>query len=515
MLFNSYEFLFLYLPAALAGFYGLIRYRRDFAIAWLGLVSLFFYGWWNLAYVLLLLASIGFNFAAGYRISLTPEGSAARRWMLAGAVAADLALLGYYKYANFFVRAANDLAGMHWSLEEIALPLGISFFSFTQIAYLVDAYRGRAREYRFAPYLLFVTYFPHLIAGPILHHGEMMPQFARCREDRRVAEDFAAGFTLFLFGLFKKTVLADGIAPYAQDLFASAQGQPPMFLESWIGALAYTFQLYFDFSGYSDMAIGLSQLFGIRLPVNFDSPYKAADIADFWRRWHMTLSRFLRDYLYIPLGGNRCTAWRHSLNLFLTMLLGGLWHGANWTFVAWGALHGAYLVLNHGWRALRIRLGWGADPVSGPGRIAARSLTFAAVVFGWVLFRADSLATAAGIVHGMLGLNGLALPASLENGAFGARLAADGWRFSASPLLHGAGPVLWIAALALVCIAMPNTNQIFARFQPSLNASVGDLSESRFWQWRPSVTWALLAIGIGVVAVCSISELSEFIYFQF
>jgi len=515
MLFNSYEFLFLYLPAVLAGFYGLVRYRRDFAIAWLGLASLFFYGWWNPAYVLLLLASIGFNFRAGRGISLMPEGSTARKWLLAGAIAADLALLGYYKYANFFVRAVNDLAGTHWGLEEIVLPLGISFFTFTQIAFLVDAYRGRAREYRFAPYLLFVTYFPHLIAGPILHHGEMMPQFSRDQRGRRIADDFAAGFTLFLFGLFKKTVLADGIAPHAQQLFTAAQSQPPMFLESWIGALAYTFQLYFDFSGYSDMAIGLSLLFGIRLPVNFDSPYKAADIAEFWRRWHMTLSRFLRDYLYIPLGGNRCAPWRHSLNLFLTMLLGGFWHGANWTYLAWGALHGTYLVIHHGWAKLRQRVGWGADPVSRPARWAGRLFTFLAVVFGWVLFRADSLATAGNILRGMLGLNGLALPGGLKDGTLGGRLAAEGWTFSESPLLHGAGPVLWIAALLLVSMGMPNTNEIFARFSPSLNMARGVPSDARFWQWRPDPAWALLSVVVGVAAVCSISELSEFIYFQF
>ncbi|AAU90842.1 MBOAT family O-acyltransferase [Methylococcus capsulatus] len=515
MLFNSYEFLFFYLPTVLAGFYALRRHRSDLALAWLALASLFFYGWWNPKYVLLLLVSVGFNFLAGRHISLMPQGSKARRWLLAGSIAVDLVVLGYYKYANFFVRAVNDLSGAHWGFEEIVLPLGISFFTFTQIAFLVDAYRGRAREYRFVPYLLFVTYFPHLIAGPVLHHGEMMPQFSRDPGGRRIADDFATGFTLFLFGLFKKTVLADGIAPHAQQLFSAAQSQPPMFLESWTGALAYTFQLYFDFSGYSDMAIGLSLLFGIRLPVNFDSPYKATDIADFWRRWHMTLSRFLRDYLYIPLGGNRCAPWRHGLNLFVTMVLGGFWHGANWTYLAWGALHGTYLVIHHGWRSLRRRARWGADPASRPARWAGRLLTFLAVVFGWVLFRSDSLTTAGGILRGMLGLNGLALPAGLKDGALGDYLAAEGWKFSESPLLHGAGPVLWIAVLLLVSVAMPNTNEIFARFRPGLNGARVGSHEARFWQWRPDRAWALLSIVVGVAAVCAISGLSEFIYFQF
>jgi D-alanyl-lipoteichoic acid acyltransferase DltB (MBOAT superfamily) len=492
MLFPSFEFIFLFLPTALAGFYLGIRYRREAALAWLSLASLFFYGWWNPAYVGLLLASIAFNFWAGVWIARLSPGTRARKAVLLGAIASDLLLLGYYKYTHFFLDTVNGFAGTDWNLGQIILPLGISFFTFTQIAYLVDAYRDRAREYRFIPYLLFVTYFPHLIAGPILHHAEMMPQFERTPSRRCLADDLAVGLTIFFFGLFKKTVLADGIAPHAQHFFeTAAQGAEPRFPESWIGALTYTFQLYFDFSGYSDMAIGLSLLFGIRLPINFDSPYRAVDIIDFWRRWHMTLSRFLRDYLYIPLGGNRCPGWRRNCNLFVTMLLGGLWHGANWTFVAWGALHGVYLVLAHTWRSLRLRLGLGPQARSEGGRMLARTVTFVAVVFAWVIFRADSLATATRVWQGMLGINGYA------------------------PLPQEPAPLLWVLSSLLICMLLPNTLQLFARFRPALDTLVESLPPHRFWHWRPAPAWALGSAIVAVVAVLSISELSEFIYFQF
>ena len=273
-----------------------------------------------------------------------------KRWLLV-AIAANLALLAYYKYAIFFVANAQRLIGHVGPLPEIVLPLGISFFTFTQIAFLVDAHRGLAREYSFTHYTLFVTYFPHLIAGPILHHREMMPQFDRRSTYTLDWDNVAVGLTMFIIGLFKKTVIADDMAAFASPAFdAAAGGTQLTLLEAWGAALAYTFQIYFDFSGYTDMALGASRMFGIVLPLNFRSPYKAANIIDFWRRWHITLSRFLRDYVYIPLGGNRKTVPRRYENLLLTMLVGGLWHGAGWTFVFWGALHGIYLVVNHGWR---------------------------------------------------------------------------------------------------------------------------------------------------------------------
>ncbi len=332
MLFNSLVFIFCYLPLTLGGFFILGRRSPLAAAAWLALASLFFYGWWNPVYVGLLAASMVFNYALGVRIVRGARG------LLTFAIVSNLALLAYYKYANFFVDNLNAAAGTGISLGTIILPLGISFFTFTQIAFLVDAYQGKAREYSFVHYCLFVTYFPHLIAGPILHHAEMMPQFAQRQTYRPDYDKLAAGVTLFVLGLTKKVLIADEVGGYVAPFFDAARsGAALTFLEAWCGALAYTFQLYFDFSGYSDMAVGLSLMFGVRLPINFHSPYKAVNIIEFWRRWHMTLSRFLRDYLYVPLGGSRKGPARRYINLLLTMLLGGLWHGAGWTFVLWGA----------------------------------------------------------------------------------------------------------------------------------------------------------------------------------
>ncbi len=357
MLFNSYTFLFLFLPVALAGAFVLARYRTSFAVAWLVFASLFFYGWWSWRHVPLLVASIAFNYIAGAAIVRRGGKAGGKAFgILAGAVAANLAVLGYFKYAGFLVANVDAFLGTGMRVEAIVLPLGISFFTFTQIAYLVDVYRDPVR-YGVVPYALFVSYFPHLIAGPILHHREMMPQFAAPTSYRFDYSNLAAGLTIFAIGLFKKTVLADGIAPYASPVYAqAAQGYAPGMVEAWGAAVAFGLQLYFDFSAYSDMAVGLSKMLGIRMPVNFESPYKATSIVEFWRRWHMTLSRFLRDYVYVALGGNRRGTARRYANLLVTMLLGGLWHGAAWTFVLWGALHGAFLAINHGWIALRRRL---------------------------------------------------------------------------------------------------------------------------------------------------------------
>jgi alginate O-acetyltransferase complex protein AlgI len=430
MLFNSYAFIFFYLPIVLLGFFQLGRLNHSYAAAWLTLVSLFFYGYWNPAYVGLLLGSIVCNYAFGLWIAKSrihaarafpaqlsgyapsccvkdsdpklPHDGFRKKHLLIVAIVANLALLGYYKYANFFVASVNILAGTQWDVGNIILPLGISFFTFTQIAFLVDTYRGEVKEYNFVHYVLFVTYFPHLIAGPVLHHKEMMPQFARQATYRINWEHVATGVMLFTLGLCKKTLWADPLAAYADGIFGGvAMGMTPTIYEAWAGALTYTLQIYFDFSGYTDMALGIALMFGIRLPINFDSPYKASSIIDFWRRWHMTLSRFLRDYLYIPLGGNRHGKFRRYLNLFTTMLLGGLWHGAGWTFVIWGALHGLYLTINHLWRELvpqKSRLpAW-------LGNLSGGLITFIAVVASWVVFRASDMAQAVTILKAMAGI---------------------------------------------------------------------------------------------------------------
>ena len=516
MLFNSFVFIFLFLPVVCVGFFVLAKASPRLAAGWLTVASLVFYGWWNPVYVPLLLASIAFNYATGMRIALLHERGRKTdgKRLLLVAIGVNLALLGYFKYTNFFLANLLPLAGDAAPLPEIVLPLGISFFTFTQIAFLVDAHRGVAREYSFVHYALFVSYFPHLIAGPILHHREMMPQFQEARTYRLNLEDVAVGLTIFFIGLFKKTVIADSVAVYASPLFV--QPDAPDLLAAWGGALAYTFQLYFDFSGYSDMAIGLSRVFGVKLPLNFDSPYKAQNIVDFWRRWHMTLSRFLRDYLYISLGGNRKGATRRYLNLFVTMLLGGLWHGAGWTFVVWGGLHGAYLIVNHGWTALRQRLGQDSDRTTMGGQTLARLITFVSVVIGWVFFRAASVDDALAILRGMAGMNGVSIPAGLATylpPSVGTTLEHWGIAF---PLGGGSRLVfqyLWIVALLPVVMFAPNTQEILGRFQPALNFH--DTRERVRLSWCPTPGWAAIVATVTACGLLSLTRVSEFLYYQF
>jgi alginate O-acetyltransferase complex protein AlgI len=520
MLFNSYAFIFGFLPVAFLGFLLLGRGSHFLAASWLTLASLFFYAWWNPAYVGLLLGSIVVNFIVGMAMGRAHGmGAQARARMLLGfGVSADLALLGYYKYADFFVANFNVVAGTHFGPYGIILPLGISFFTFTQIAFLVDTYQRKAKEYRFVHYALFVTYFPHLIAGPVLHHKEMMPQFALASTYRLHWENIAVGLTIFTIGLFKKAVFADGIARFVGPAFAAnAAGTPLPLLDAWGGALAYTFQLYFDFSGYSDMAIGLSRLFGVVLPLNFHSPYKAANIIEFWRHWHMTLSRFLRDYLYIPLGGNRKGPVRRYVNLLVTMLLGGLWHGANWTFVAWGGLHGLYLMVNHAWHALKQEFDLPLQGSRG-GRWTARLVTFLAVVVAWVFFRAESVDSALHVLKGMAGMNGVVLPARwLEKlGGAGQWLLGEGVVFRDTTTFDGGTQLNWIIGGLVVVWAFPNTQQILARFRPALNVPEDvTASAGRWWNWQPTREWLAAGVVAAAFAIMHISELSEFIYFQF
>ena len=339
MLFTTAVFACVFLPVVLAGFFAAPSERL--AAGWLFMASLIFYGYWMPQFTVLLLASIVANFSIGTRIAkaalhrpgASGHEAGAKGWLVLGVVL-NLAALAYFKYANFFVSNLSAALGAQLQFERVVLPIGISFFTFTQIAFLVDAYRCKVHDYRFIHYGLFVTYFPHLIAGPILHHAQMMPQFAQPQTYRFNGGHVAAGLAILCIGLVKKVVFADGISPYADAVFKPTDaGQMPGTAQAWLGACAYTLQLYFDFSGYSDMAIGLSWMFNIRLPLNFDSPYRAASISDFWRRWHVSLSSFLRDYVYIALRGNRHGAVRRYANLMTTMLLGGLWHGASWSFV--------------------------------------------------------------------------------------------------------------------------------------------------------------------------------------
>jgi alginate O-acetyltransferase complex protein AlgI len=406
MLFTSFEFIFAFLPIVLAGFFLLARIvGQKTAAVWLAAASVFFYGWWSTTYIPLLMGSIVFNYTVGYIIAKSQERTRSRaKVALYIGVICNLLLLCYYKYSNFFLGEIARSTGVHMPTLELVLPLGISFFTFTQIAFLVDAWKRKAKEYNFWHYLLFVTWFPHLIAGPILHHSQMMPQFKDPEIYRARSRNIAIGIALFAVGLGKKLLLADPISTFADPVFhAAATGQAIGPMIAWTGAMAYTLQIYFDFSGYSDMAVGLSMLFGIRLPINFNSPYKAQSIIEFWRRWHMTLSQFLRDYLYIPLGGNRNGEARRLINLMLTMLLGGLWHGANWTFVVWGALHGGYLCVNHIFQKLppSLRMS-GVLPKTLTTPLSVL-LTFTVVIIAWVFFRSDSIHSAQTIIGAMAG----------------------------------------------------------------------------------------------------------------
>jgi alginate O-acetyltransferase complex protein AlgI len=478
MLFNSYPFIFLFLPVALLVYFALGRFSNLLPVIWLALASLAFYAFSNWQFVGLLLGSIAFNYVIGLLLIASRLRAGARFAVLTIGVAGDLLVLGTFKYAGFLAANLNALFSTGLTVN-ILLPVGISFYTFTQIAFLVDAYRGKVAGYALPPYALFVTYFPHLIAGPILHHKDMIPQFERSESKRPDPHLILCGLIIFAIGLFKKTCLADGIQPLVALAFGP---NTPSFDQAWIGALAYTFQLYFDFSGYSDMAIGISLMFGIFLPLNFNSPYKARSIIDFWRRWHMTLSQFLRDYLYIPLGGNRRGPTLRYVNLMITMALGGLWHGAAWTFVIWGVLHGLYLCLNHAW----INYGPAIGPRVAPlANLAAFALTFLAVVVAWVFFRADSLSTALYV------LSKMASPAQI---AFGRGEMAD---------------ALFIAVYAAIAWFAPNTQTIMGYDHG--NRTVGQALGA--WRLRPLflyATAAVLAFGI-----LGIQQHSEFIYFRF
>ena len=515
MLFNSYLFLFAYLPVTLAGFFILGRRSQLWAAAWLAAASLFFYGYWDYRYLPLLLGSVVFNYACA--ALLAASAPARRTPILVFAIAANLGLLAYYKYAGFFLASVAQLLEQPVPALHVVLPIGISFFTFTQIAFLVDTSQGKAQESRFVHYLLFVTYFPHLIAGPVLHHKEMMPQFAQRRTFRLSASHVAIGSTIFFIGLAKKVLIADNIGAYAAPLFNEPAA--PSLLLAWGGVLAYAFQLYFDFSGYSDMAIGLSRLFGVRLPLNFDSPYKARNIAQFWRRWHMTLSRFLRDYLYIPLGGNRCGPLRRHVNLMLTMVLGGLWHGAGWNFIVWGALHGAYLGIHKGWgsAARRLHLPSGTRA----GKLAATLLTFAAVCVAWVFFRAPDMPVALTILKGMAGGFGLALPDALA-----------AYLLPLQPMLAALGVVFYlgggtafvetwtsIALAALIAFGLPNTQQIMRRFEPALDfhgaAAAKRHGAARWLTWRATPAWAGAIALLALASLLALNRPAQFLYFQF
>ena len=511
MLFNSAEFLFVFLPLVLLIFYLTERFWSvSAALKWLVAASLFFYGWWQPLYLALLVISMLSNF---YLAKLIHKYRS--KVLCTLTVVLNLASIVHYKYTNFFIENLALVLGQTWQIEQILLPLAISFFTFQQIAYVVDVYRKGEIEHSLTNYMLFVSFFPQLIAGPIVHHGTMMPQFANPQRLGIRLNQVVIGLSIFAIGLFKKTVLADNVALYANPVFdAVDKGQlHPDFLMAWGAALAYTTQLYFDFSGYSDMAIGLGLLFGISLPINFNSPYKSLSIIDFWRRWHITLSHFLRDYLYIALGGNKLGVLRRYINLFITMLLGGLWHGAGWNFLIWGALHGGYLIVNHGFVALKPQIEWRLPKLVTV--ILSWSLTFVAVVIGWVFFRATTLDGALTILSGMAGLNGLSIPAGIlaQLGSLAEVLAELGVTASV-----GGGTVLiqtWLWSLVLLVIALtaPNAYELFYRVLQS-ETKLREIPSLQS-QWQPNRRWAFCCAFLLLAGLSTLGQVSEFLYFNF
>ena len=503
MLFSSWQFILVFLPIAFFGYFWLNRLRLITAgKVWLVATSLFFYAYWDVRYLPLILGSILLNYAIGTGLAQGHRPPAAedethhgrrrhtinRKVVLATGIVANLVLLGYYKYTDFLIGNLNLALDTHIPLPQIVLPLAISFFTFTQIVYLVDSYRGETAEYDLLNYALFVTFFPHLIAGPIVQHSQIMPQFASRWTLSMRHTNIAKGLFIFSIGLFKKLVIADSFAVWADAGFDG--GASLAFFEAWGATLAYTFQLYFDFSGYCDMAIGASLLFNIWLPINFNSPYKALDIQEFWRRWHITLSSFLRDYLYIPLGGNRRGELRTYVNVFITFVLGGLWHGATWMFVIWGALHGIALAIHRLWK----RFG---RPLPA---LVAWPLTFGFVCVTWVFFRAKTLEDALRVLRGMADVRS----------AFGPGIAAVptadlAWGGTLSDLL------LRIAPNALIGQA-PMYLAILIAFAIVSRRNAIELAQGRIGAGRMAFAAVLFAIAL-YFALAATSTV--FLYFNF
>ncbi len=462
MLFNSLEFIFAFLPLTFFIYFFLLNRRLIVgAKGFLVFASLFFYSWWNIAYLPLILGSMLFNYVIGNSLNENlSRAKVSKKALLAFGITGNLSLLGYFKYSDFFINNFNLAFDSSVSLLHLALPLAISFFTFQQVAYLVDSYREETKEYDFLNYALFVTFFPQLIAGPIVHHAEMMPQFASKWNLVKNYRNISLGLFVFSMGLFKKVVIADYFATFATNGFDHAQTLT--ILEGWATSLSYTIQLYFDFSGYTDMAIGAALLFNIKLPINFNSPYKALDIQDFWRRWHITLSRFLRDYIYIPLGGNRKGNFSTYTNLMITFVIGGLWHGAGWTFIFWGFLHGSALVVVHIWKQYGFRM----------HKVLAWFITFNFVNIAWVFFRAKEWDDATRVLYAMFNFPEFSLTLFHSN-------------------------IYWQLLLVIIfLVTAKNSMQYKDKFKPTL-------------------AYLILPIIGMLYALSQMSKVSEFLYFNF
>lgn len=489
MLFNSFEFIFLFLPISILVYFFLLKKRLTIAAkSWLLFASLFFYSWWNIKYLPLIMGSILFNYTIGGLLAeydATAKRTVSKKAIFITGILANIALLCWFKYMDFFVSTSNDLLGTQLPLLKIILPLGISFFTITQIAFLVDAYEGLVEERNLLNYSLFVTFFPHLLAGPILHHKEMMPQFERMRNKVVNWKNLYLGLMLFFIGLFKKVIIADTFSAWATAGFETTH--PLTLFPAWLASLSYTFQLYFDFSGYSDMAVGIGWMFNISLPVNFNSPYKATGMIDFWKRWHITLTNFITTYLYTPIlrSFGRITFANSLVAVFLAMLISGFWHGAGWTFIIWGAMHGAGLVVNHIWKKKKLWM----------PTVLAWLITFNFINISFVFFRSKTVDGAFRILEGMLGMNGVMLHNSL------AKISVlHEFGFTFGKWLEGikGNDKTWIMCVIalLVVVLCKNSMQLLERV-------------------RPNWGWFFFLLFISFWALLDMNKVSEFLYFQF
>ncbi|MDP9127954.1 MAG: MBOAT family protein [Pseudomonadota bacterium] len=533
MLFNSVTFVILFLPLCLAAYYMTAALGGPRAAGWcLVLFSTIFYGWLNPQFVVLLYGSVLFNYTLGALILKRVDQEAQQKWLLLTGIALNVGLLFYFKY---FFSLLHWLDGLGFpvtaGVQSVVLPIGISFFTFTQIGYLVDCQAGMVKERNFLNYLLFVLFFPHLIAGPIVHHKEMIPQFAKPETYRLKVDNIAIGLVLFSMGLFKKAVIADHFAPIAKVAFESSDLTS---FAAWGGVLAYSLQLYFDFSGYSEMAIGLARMFGILFPANFNSPYKAVSIIDYWQRWHMTLTRYLTLYIYNPIA-LRIARRRMAAGLavskeatrspggfasmimlptLVTITLAGIWHGAGLQFLVFGLLHGLYLCANHAARAW-----WPKRHLVAPyarqlitlGKVA---LTYSCVLVAQVFFRASSIDNALDVLHSMAGLTPY-VPSPNPHPTY------DFIESILRDTGHDIGPWLlqlrFDAPLTLAlgyCIVwgLPNALEVMAKARPSLTPIE---THASLLQWRPTISWGLGMGLMAATAMLAIAGTKEFLYFQF
>lgn len=520
MLFNSFVFIFGFLPLTLLLTYAAGRFGALAKVV-LTVMSLGFYAWWNPIHLPLLLGSIVFNYYVGGRIQRALEqdrSRAVKGWLTFG-ILADVGLLGWFKYANFFVDNVNFVFGTHVDLPKIVLPLAISFFTFQKIAYLIDSARGDAKRMSFLDFALFAAFFPQLIAGPVVHYKEVVPQIQSRLFGHPIWRNIMVGLVIFAMGLFKKTVIADTLASYANTLFdAGANGVEFNIASAWLAALAYTFQLYFDFSGYSDMAIGLARMFGVKLPLNFHSPLRAPSVIEYWRRWHMTLQRFIVAYIFQPLSLplNRFAATRGmtgwlsfavaiGVPTFITFVAVGFWHGAGWTFILFGVMHAIYIIVNEAWREARKqrrrKLKKQGKTMGEPGVLEIAGyhlLTLIAVIYANVMFRAASVGDGLAVWEGMTGFNGLHLSTPIPG---------FGW-----------GLIATIALSVAIVFLAPNTQQIMRRFDPAYNWNEWkDAAPAPIrWTWKPT-TAGLMFAGVTLFLAIMFIQRGQavFLYFNF